>query len=78
MRHWCQINHRSQTDFITYYRHPWQDIRDWLVIKIEYSGYEEINEFKSMADWKEYWQDEADLCNENLDLYLNPPIWAGP
>jgi hypothetical protein len=77
MYHWCEINRRSQLNFIEHYRNQLHQLKGCLVIEINYSGYEELGEFKTIKEWQEYRQDEADLYNKNLDIYLTPPIWAG-
>lgn len=78
MRHWCRINQRTQSAFIEYYRDQLACIKNVLVIKVEYCGYDELSDFKTVADWQDAQREEAELYDEDFRLYEHPSIWAGP
>ena len=78
MYHWCKINGRFQKEFIEYYRNELFQIKDQFIIEIEYSGYEELPNFRTVEEWEEDRKDEAELYDENPDFYQYPPIWSGP
>jgi hypothetical protein len=78
MRHWCHINQRTQRSFIEYYRNELSNIKNVLVVKVEYSGHNELGDFKTVADWQDARREEVELYDEDFKLYEYPPVWAGP